>query len=77
MEVYRANAMAQIQAGNLSELVRFASEYVYQVNRGAVRTYKLLNDGRRQIGAFHPPGDVFGLDAGPDAGNRLAGAFTA
>ena len=32
--------------------------------RGAVRTYKLLNDGRRQIGAFHLPGDVFGLDAG-------------
>ena len=36
------------------------SEYVYQVIRGAVRTYKLLNDGRRQIGAFHLPGDVFG-----------------
>jgi CRP/FNR family nitrogen fixation transcriptional regulator len=41
------------------------SEYVYQVIRGAVRTYKLLNDGRRQIGAFHLPGDVFGLESGP------------
>lgn len=40
------------------------SEYAYQVIRGAVRTYKLLSDGRRQIGAFHLPGDVFGLDAG-------------
>jgi CRP/FNR family nitrogen fixation transcriptional regulator len=40
------------------------SEYVYQVVRGAVRTYKLLNDGRRQIGAFHLAGDVFGLDPG-------------
>jgi CRP/FNR family nitrogen fixation transcriptional regulator len=40
------------------------SEYVYQVIRGAVRTYKLLSDGRRQIGAFHLPGDVFGLDPG-------------
>jgi CRP/FNR family transcriptional regulator, nitrogen fixation regulation protein len=39
------------------------SEYVYQVIRGAVRTYKLLNDGRRQIGAFLLPGDVFGLDS--------------
>jgi CRP/FNR family transcriptional regulator, nitrogen fixation regulation protein len=39
-------------------------EYVYQVICGAVRTYKLLNDGRRQIGAFHLPGDVFGLDVG-------------
>ena len=42
------------------------AEYVYQVIRGAVRTYKLLNDGRRQIGAFHLPGDVFGLDSGSD-----------
>jgi CRP/FNR family transcriptional regulator, nitrogen fixation regulation protein len=40
------------------------SEYVYQVIRGAVRTYKLLSDGRRQIGAFHLAGDVFGLDHG-------------
>ena len=40
------------------------SDYVYQVIRGAVRTYKLLSDGRRQIGAFHLPGDVFGLDPG-------------
>jgi len=31
---------------------------------GAVRTHKLLSDGRRQIGAFHLPGDVFGLEAG-------------
>jgi CRP-like cAMP-binding protein len=40
------------------------AEYVYQVVRGAVRTYKLLSDGRRQIGAFYLPGDVFGLEAG-------------
>jgi CRP/FNR family nitrogen fixation transcriptional regulator len=39
-------------------------DYVYQVIRGAVRTYKLLSDGRRQIGAFHLPGDVFGLESG-------------
>jgi len=46
-----------------------AAEYVYQVIRGAVRTYKLLSDGRRQIGAFHLPGDVFGLD--PSSSHRL------
>jgi len=40
------------------------AEYVYQVVRGAVRTYKLLSDGRRQIGAFLLPGDVFGLEIG-------------
>ena len=38
--------------------------YVYQVSEGAVRTYKLLSDGRRQIGAFHLPGDIFGLENG-------------
>jgi len=46
------------------------AEYVYQVIRGAVRTYKLLSDGRRQIGAFHLRGDVFGLESG--ANHRLA-----
>ena len=45
------------------------AEYVYQVIRGAVRTYKLLSDGRRQIGAFHLAGDVFGLD--PGSAHRL------
>jgi len=34
---------------------------VYQVKSGAVRSYKLLSDGRRQIGAFHLVGDIFGL----------------
>ncbi len=37
------------------------AEYIYQLVEGAVRTYKLLSDGRRQIGAFHLPGDIFGL----------------
>src|ERR1700738_498961 len=42
------------------------SDYVYQVVRGSVRSYKLLNDGRRQIGAFHLPGDSFGLESGAE-----------
>jgi CRP/FNR family nitrogen fixation transcriptional regulator len=40
------------------------ADYIYQVIEGAVRTHKLLSDGRRQIGAFHLPGDIFGLDNG-------------
>ena len=36
------------------------AEYVYQISYGAVRTYKLLLDGRRQINSFHLPGDMFG-----------------
>jgi CRP/FNR family transcriptional regulator, nitrogen fixation regulation protein len=42
------------------------AEYIYQVFSGAVRTYKILNDGRRQIGAFYLPGDVFGLEVGDE-----------
>jgi len=40
------------------------ADYVYQVAAGAVRTHKLLSDGRRQIGAFHLAGDIFGLENG-------------
>ena len=40
------------------------AEYVYQVIDGAVRSYKLLSDGRRQIGAFHLVDDIFGLENG-------------
>jgi CRP/FNR family nitrogen fixation transcriptional regulator len=38
------------------------ADYVYQVVSGAVRSYKLLSDGRRQIGAFHLTSDIFGLE---------------
>jgi len=40
------------------------ADYIYQVAEGAVRSHKLLSDGRRQIGAFHLPGDIFGLENG-------------
>lgn len=39
------------------------TSYVYKVVSGAARTYKVLNDGRRQISAFYLPGEVFGLEA--------------
>lgn len=42
-----------------------AADYVYQVTSGAVRSYKLLSDGRCQITAFHLQRDVFGMDSGP------------
>jgi CRP/FNR family nitrogen fixation transcriptional regulator len=41
------------------------ADYIYQVVNGAVRSYRLLSDGRRQIGAFHLRGDIFGLENGP------------
>jgi CRP/FNR family nitrogen fixation transcriptional regulator len=40
------------------------ANYVYKVVKGAVRTYKILCDGRRQIGGFCLTGDVFGLEIG-------------
>jgi CRP-like cAMP-binding protein len=39
------------------------ADYIYKVINGAVRVYKVLDDGRRQISAFYLPGDVFGLEA--------------
>jgi CRP/FNR family transcriptional regulator, nitrogen fixation regulation protein len=38
------------------------ADYLYKIVSGTVRTYRLLVDGRRQIGAFHLPGDVFGFE---------------
>lgn len=36
---------------------------LYQVEFGAVRIYRLLADGRRQISAFHLAGEIFGFEA--------------
>ncbi len=41
-----------------------AAESFFEVIGGAVRTYKLLPDGRRLIDAFHLRGNIFGLEAG-------------
>jgi CRP-like cAMP-binding protein len=38
------------------------AEYLYKVVSGTVRTYKILSDGRRQIGGFYLSGDIFGLE---------------
>jgi CRP-like cAMP-binding protein len=43
-----------------------AADYLYQVVSGSVRTYKVLNDGRRQIGGFYLPSDIFGLEFGDE-----------
>jgi CRP/FNR family transcriptional regulator, nitrogen fixation regulation protein len=38
------------------------ADYLYKVVSGGVRTYKILSDGRRQVGGFYLPGDIFGLE---------------
>lgn len=40
------------------------AEFLYQVISGAVRTYRMLDDGRRQICGFYLVGDIFGVEAG-------------
>jgi CRP/FNR family nitrogen fixation transcriptional regulator len=39
-----------------------SARHVYKVISGAVRTCRVLMDGRRQIADFYLPGDFFGLD---------------
>lgn len=41
-------------------------EFLYRVVSGSVRTIRLTSDGRRQVGDFYYPGDLFGLETGPD-----------
>ena len=41
-----------------------SADFVYKVISGTVRAVRILRDGRRQVGAFHLAGDVFGLECG-------------
>src|SRR6266576_1773541 len=52
------------------------ADYLYKIVSGTVRTYKVLVDGRRQIGAFHLAGDIFGFETG-DVHTFSAEAITA
>ena len=40
------------------------ADHIYKVVSGAVRTCRMLDDGRRHIGAFYLRGDVFGFESG-------------
>jgi CRP/FNR family nitrogen fixation transcriptional regulator len=42
------------------------ADYLYKVVSGTVRTCKVLTDGRRQVGGFYVPGDIFGLETGEE-----------
>ena len=42
------------------------ADLVYKVISGAVSNVRSLADGRRQITAFHLPGDVFGIELGAE-----------
>jgi CRP/FNR family transcriptional regulator, nitrogen fixation regulation protein len=42
------------------------ADYFYKVVSGIVRTSKVRIDGRRQIGGFFLPGEIFGVEAGEE-----------
>ncbi|MBL8554832.1 MAG: helix-turn-helix domain-containing protein [Phenylobacterium sp.] len=42
------------------------AEMFYRVVSGVVRTTRVTLDGRRQVGDFYYPGDLFGLESGPE-----------
>jgi len=41
------------------------ADLIYKVISGAVRTTRIMSDGRRQIGGFYYPEELFGLEVGP------------
>jgi CRP-like cAMP-binding protein len=43
-----------------------SADFVYVVISGAVRGFRILSDGRRQITGFHLPGAVFGMETGDE-----------
>ena len=40
------------------------ADYLYKVVSGAICTYMVLTDGRRQVESFYLPGDIFGFELG-------------
>jgi len=42
------------------------AECLFKVVTGSVRTYRILEDGRRQVDAFYLPGDIFGFEVGDE-----------
>lgn len=55
VEFFPANAQIYAQGDRSAAL--------YQIEYGVVRLFRLLSDGRRQICAFHVPGEYFGFEA--------------
>jgi len=41
-----------------------SSTYLYKIVNGVARSYRMTAEGRRQIVAFHVPGDLFGFEVG-------------
>ena len=57
-----------VEAAEASEICAEGedTDRFYKVLSGVVRVCKFLNDGRRQIEAFHVAGEIFGLELGEE-----------
>lgn len=60
----RPQLVTFLQAGEEIYAAGDPAKHIYRVEFGAVRVYRLLADGRRQIIAFHLAGETFGFEAG-------------
>ena len=66
-ELFRAaGTVVQIPEGREIFAEGDEPDVFYKVVSGVVRVCKFLNDGRRQIVAFHVAGEVFGYELGAD-----------
>ncbi len=76
-DTFDEDAVTQVFAAG-RELCRQAepSYKVFRIQSGAVATYRLFSDGRRQVMNFYLPGDFIGLEAGVEYG-ATAVALTA
>jgi CRP/FNR family nitrogen fixation transcriptional regulator len=66
-ELFRAaGTVVQIPEGREIFAEGDEPDVFYKIVSGVVRICKFLNDGRRQIAAFHVTGEVFGFELGTD-----------
>ncbi|MQW87637.1 helix-turn-helix domain-containing protein [Sinorhizobium saheli] len=63
-QVSRPHLVATYKAGREIYAEGDLNDKFYQISAGAVRVYRLLSDGRRQVVSFHLPGEMFGFEAG-------------
>ncbi|MQV62768.1 cyclic nucleotide-binding domain-containing protein, partial [Sinorhizobium meliloti] len=60
----RPHLVATYKPGRVIYAQGDLNDKCYQVSTGAVRIYRLLSDGRRQVVSFQLPGEMFGFEAG-------------
>jgi len=60
-EYPKINNILRYRPGQIIVFEGDVIDYLYEIVTGTVKTYKILNDGRRLITGFHAMGDIIGL----------------